>query len=66
MHAADFAGPKLRSHYQVRRLAPLITTLANVILLDTPHVEPKCHGEFVRLLVVVSRSEARSEVALRG
>jgi hypothetical protein len=53
VHAADFAGPKLRSHYQVRRLAPLITTLATVILLDTPHVEPKCHGEFVRLLVVV-------------
>jgi hypothetical protein len=46
---------------QGRRLTPLITALATVILLDTPHVEPKCHGEFVRLLVVVSRSEAGKE-----
>jgi hypothetical protein len=66
VHAADFPGPRLRSHYQGRRRTPLITTLATVILLDTRHVEPKCHGEFMRLLVVVSRSEARSEVALRG
>ena len=57
-----FQGSELGFHNQGRRLTPLITTLATVILLDTPHVEPKCHGEFVRLLVVVSRSE----VALGG
>jgi hypothetical protein len=38
------------------------TISGSPVLLDTPHVEPKCHGEFVRLLVVVSRSE----VALGG